>query len=158
MPYSAPASATDSQTDRPYQEETLISKASSPEKEIRQIRAGTPEARTVSRKAMNGNASLDRSSSGASFSTTARDFGPTTATVVYCSVTEVKVTSSSGHSVWDHSSSQSRTLAAPPVVVVMKYRSSSRRRVTPSSKTIPSGVHMTPYRPMPGLSFLKALV
>ena len=38
--------------------DTLISKASSPEKEIRQTRAGTPEARVVSRKAMNGKASL----------------------------------------------------------------------------------------------------
>ena len=51
---------------------------------------------------------------------TARDFGPTTAMVVHCSVTEVIVTSKVGHSVWCHSSSQSRTRAAPPVVVVMK--------------------------------------
>ena len=39
MPNSAPAAKTSSQTRRPYQPETLISKASSPEKEIRQIRA-----------------------------------------------------------------------------------------------------------------------
>ena len=104
----------------PYQPETLISKASSPEKEIRQIRAGMPDASVVSRNVMNGNASLATSSSGATLATTSRDRGPTTATVVHCSVTEVQVTSSVGHSVCCHSSSQSSTRAAPPVVVVMK--------------------------------------
>jgi hypothetical protein len=74
----------------------------------------------VSRKAMKGNASADRSTSGASWATTWRDRGPTTAIVDHCSVTEVQWTSSSGHSVCSHSSSQSRTPAAPPVVVVMK--------------------------------------
>ena len=69
---------------------------------------------------MNGNASLETSRSGASSATTSRDLGPTTAMVEYCSVTEVKTTSSSGHSVCDHSSSQSSTFAAPPVVVVMR--------------------------------------
>ena len=58
---------------------------------------------------MNGNASADRSRSGASRATTSRDRGPTTAIVAHCSVTEVQCTSSSGHSVCSHSSSQSRT-------------------------------------------------
>ena len=98
---------------------TLTSKASSPENEIRQIRAGTPFARVVSRKPMNSKASFDTSRSGAIFAMTSRDRGPATATVDHCSVTEVKTTSRSGHSVWCHSSSHSRTAAAPPVVVVM---------------------------------------
>ena len=66
---------------------------------MRQTRAGIPEASVVSRNAMNGNASLLTSRSGATLAMTARDFGPTTATVVHCSVTEVMVTSSDGHSV-----------------------------------------------------------
>ena len=74
----------------------------------------------VSRKVMNGKASLVTSSSGATLAITARDLGPTTAMVVHCSVTEVQCTSRLGHSVCCHSSSQSSTLAAPPVVVVMK--------------------------------------
>src|SRR3954447_5057762 len=101
---SSPASATDSQTCSPYQAGTLISKASSPEKEIRATLAGMPEASVVSRKAMNGKASLETSRPGTSLATTARDFGPTTAMVDHCSVTEVKTTSSSGHSVCSHSS------------------------------------------------------
>ncbi|GDY59959.1 hypothetical protein SVIO_105820 [Streptomyces violaceusniger] len=84
------------------------------------MRAGIPEARVVSRKAMKGNASFETSTSGARWATTSRDRGPTTAIVAHCSVTEVQWTSSSGHSVCSHSSSQSRTAAAPPVVVVMK--------------------------------------
>ena len=90
MPRSCPAAYTSSQTARPYQPDTLISKASSPENEIRQIRAGTPEPRVVSRKVMNGNASLDTSRSGATRATTSRERGPTTAMVVHCSVTEVQ--------------------------------------------------------------------
>ncbi len=93
---------------------------------------------------MKGKASWETSRSGATRAITSRDLGPTTAMVLHCSVTDVNTTSSSGHSVWCHSSSQSRTLAAPPVVVVMKNRSSARRRVTPSSKIIPSAVHMSP--------------
>ena len=91
---------------------------------MRQIRACTPEANVVSRNVMNGKASVSRppfpASCGATFAITARDFGPTTAIVVHCSVTDVKTTSKPGHSVWCHSSNQSSTLAAPPVVVVMK--------------------------------------
>jgi hypothetical protein len=74
----------------------------------------------VSRNVMNGNASLVTSRSGATRATTSRDRGPTTAIVVHCSVTEVQVTSRSGHSVCSHCSSQSSTPAAPPVVVVRK--------------------------------------
>ena len=44
---SAPASKMSSQTCWPYQPETLTSKASSPENEMRQTRAGMPEARVV---------------------------------------------------------------------------------------------------------------
>jgi hypothetical protein len=39
-----------------------------------------------------------------------------------------------------------------PVVVVMWKRCSPSREVTPSSKTIPSARHMTPYRHEPTLS------
>jgi hypothetical protein len=122
----------------------LISYASSPEKEIRQMRAGTPEASVVSRNVMNGNASRLTSSRGATRATTPRACGPTTAMVTHCSVTEVQYTRRSGHSVCSHSSSQSRTPAAPPVVVVMKKRSSASRTLTPSSRIIPSAVHITP--------------
>jgi hypothetical protein len=64
--------------------------------------------------------------------------------VVHCSVTDVKNTSMEGHSVWCSSSSQSSTFAAPPEVVVIRKRSSAMRIVTPSSKIMPSGEHMTP--------------
>ena len=111
---------------------------------MRTTRASMPEASVVLRYSMNPNPSFDTSSSGAILRMTSRDFGPTTAIVLYCSVAEVNTTSSSGHSVCDQSSSHSRTSAAPPVVVVMKKWSSAKRRVTPSSNTMPSGVHMTP--------------
>ena len=42
------------------------------------------------------------------------------ATVAHCSVTEVQKTSSSGHSVCSHSSSQASTRAAPPEVVLIR--------------------------------------
>ena len=87
-----------------------------------------------------------------SVATTSRARGPTTATVVHCSVTLVACTRSSGHSVCSHSSRWSRTGAALPVVVVMWNRSSDSRDVTPSSKTIPSARHMSPYRHDPTLS------
>src|SRR5690625_2783004 len=141
---SAPASATASHTARPYQESTAISQASSPEKEIRLALAGMPEARVMSRNSMNLKPSAEKSSSGASLLMTSRDLGPTTAMVAYCSVTEVANTSSSGHSVCNHSSIQSSTSAAPEVVVCMKYRSSARRRVTPSSKIMPSADSIGP--------------
>ena len=88
--------------------------------------------------------SFETSRPGATFAMTSRERGPATVIVDHCSVTEVKTTSSSGHSVCDHSSSQSSTFAAPEEVVVMKKASSASRRVTPSSKIMPSGVHMTP--------------
>jgi hypothetical protein len=59
-------------------------------------------------------------------------------------VTEVQYTLRDGHSVCSHSSIQSRTAAALPVVVVSRNRSSARRITVPSSKTIPSGRHITP--------------
>ena len=118
---------------------------------MRNTRPGVP-AMTASRQVMNGNASFETSRSGASAATTSRERGPTTATVAHCSVTLVAWTRSSGHSVWSHSSRWSRTAAALPVVVVMWNRSSPIRVVTPSSKTIPSARHMTPYRHEPTLS------
>ena len=92
---------------------------------------------------MNGKLSA---SSGISVSraSRARESGPTTATVAHCSVTEVSQTRSSGHSVWSHSSIHASTGAALPVVVVQTNRSSPTRITTPSSKTIPSGLHITP--------------
>ena len=88
---------------------------------------------------------------GASAATTSRDRGPTTATVAHCSVTLVARTRSSGHSVWSHSSRWSRTGGGvagrrrhvEPVV--------GEPAVTPSSKTIPSSRHITPYRHEPDL-------
>ncbi len=112
----------------------------------------------ASRQVMNGKASMATSSPGASAATTSRDRGPTTATVAHCSVTLVARTRSSGHSVWSHSSRWSRTGAALPVVVVMWNRSSASRDVTPSSKTIPSSRHITPYRHAPTLSVENVFV
>src|SRR5439155_503087 len=74
--------------------------------------------------------------------TTSRARGPTTATSAQWSVTDVRWTRSSGHSVCSHSSIQSRTAAAPPVVVVASQRSSPRCMTTPSSKTMPSALHI----------------
>jgi hypothetical protein len=107
---------------------------------------------------MNGNAVASSERPGASACSTSRERGPTTAIVAHCSVTDVAWTRSSGHSVWSHSSSQSRTAAALPVVVVMRYRSSASRLVTPSSKTMPSARHMSPYRHDPTLSDENAFV
>ncbi len=157
MPYSAPAASTASQTARPYQLGTLSSYASSPEKLIRATRAGTPPT-SASRQVMNGNAALSTSSAGATAPTTARDSGPTTATVAQCSVTDVQCTRRSGHSVWSHSSSHSSTAAALPVVVVMTNRSSAIRMATPSSNTIPSTRHISPYRQLPTLRLLIRFV
>ncbi len=112
----------------------------------------------ASRQVMNGKASRDTSRPGQTAATTSLDRGPTTATVAHCSVTLVARTRSSGHSVWSHSSSQSRTAAALPVVVVMWNRSSARRDVTPSSNTIPSARHISPYRHEPTLSVEKRFV
>ena len=64
--------------------------------------------------------------------------------VAHCSVTEVRWTRSSGHSVWTHSSIQSRILAAFPVVVVSRKCSSAMRITVPSSITMPSTPHITP--------------
>ena len=135
---------TASQTAGPWGVATLSSKASSPENEMRNTRPSTP-AMTASRQVMNGKASLrDVEVRGTRAATTSRERGPTTATVDHCSVTLVQRTRSSGHSVWSHSSRWSRTAAALPVVVVMWNRSSASREVTPSSKTIPSGRHISP--------------
>jgi len=60
------------------------------EEEIRQMRAGTPDASVVSRNVMNGNASRLTSSRGATRATTPRACGPTTAMVAHCSVPEVQ--------------------------------------------------------------------
>ena len=49
-----------------------------------------------------------------------------------------------GHSVWWYISSHSSTRAAPPVVVVMRKWLSPRQAVTPSSKTMPSSLHIRP--------------
>jgi hypothetical protein len=144
MPCGAPAAITASQTSRPRRPSTLISYASSPEKEIRQTRAGMP-ATSASRMSMKRNASLETSRPGASAPITSRERGPTTATVAHCSVTDVQCTRSSGHSVCSHSSNHSITAAALPVVVVTRKRSSASRMWTPSSNTIPSGLQSTPY-------------
>ena len=73
-----------------------------------------------------------------------RAFGPVIVIATQLSVVELKYTSSSGHSVWCHSSIQSSTPAAPPVVVVMWKWFSARQAVTPSSITMPSSLHMRP--------------
>ena len=101
-------------------------------------------SRLVSRHAMNGNASLPRSTSLNTAPTTSRDFGPTTGKVCHCSVTDVNRTRRCGHSVCSHSSIQSRILAAPPVVVNAMNRSSANRMTVPSSMTMPSTPHITP--------------
>ena len=119
MPNGTPAAITASHAASPHQFGTLTSKASSPEKLTRTIRAGMP-AMSASRIAMKGKLSLSTASSGASVAITSRDFGPTTAIVTHCSVTDVSRTRRSGHSVWRYSSMWSSTFAAPPVVVVQR--------------------------------------
>ncbi len=107
---------------------------------------------------MKGNAALATSTAGKSAPMTSRERGPTTGKVAHCSVTEVQRTRSSGHSVWSHSSIQSSTFAAPPVVVMTRKRSSARRSTVPSSMTMPSMPHMTPYRTAPAFSVLIMFV
>ncbi|MOA01690.1 hypothetical protein D3C78_1211110 [compost metagenome] len=75
----------------------LISYDSSPVNEMRNTRAGTPATRP-SFQLMNGNASLSRSISVTSLSSL-RLFGPDRVRVAQWSVTEVKYTFRSGHSV-----------------------------------------------------------
>ncbi|MNP33385.1 hypothetical protein D3C76_1266220 [compost metagenome] len=67
---------------------------------------------------MNGKASLSMSMSVSSLNSL-RLLGPDRVMVAQWSVTEVKYTFISGHSVWWYSSSHCSTRAAPPVVVVM---------------------------------------
>ena len=153
----SPAAITASHSARPYVPATLTSNASSPEKLTRHTRAGMPAA-SVSRIAMNGKPSRLTSRPGASAPTTSRERGPTIATVAHCSVTEVSRTRSSGHSVCSHSSSQSSTAAALPVVVVARKRSSASRIDTPSSSTIPSAPHSSPYLHAPTASLEKSPV
>ena len=143
MPKSDPAACRASQRPTASQPLTLISKASSPEKLIRQTRAASP-ATTASRQVMNGNASFSTARSGATRDRTSRDRGPTRATVAHCSVTLVSRTARWGHSVCSHSSIQSRTVAALPVVVVSTNRSADKRMTVPSSIAIPSTPHITP--------------
>ena len=107
---------------------------------------------------MNGNASLETSTSGKTAPMTSRERGPTTGNVAHCSVTDVQCTRSCGHSVCSHSSIQSRIFAAPPVVVRTRKRSSARRSTVPSSITIPSTPHMTPYRTDPTFRLLIRFV
>ncbi|MNP70872.1 hypothetical protein D3C76_1671660 [compost metagenome] len=64
--------------------------------------------------------------------------------VAQWSVTEVKYTFRSGHSVCRYSSIHCSTRAAPPVVVVMMKWLSPTQAVTPSSKTMPSSLHIRP--------------
>ena len=143
MPYgvTSPAPWIASQSSSPRRPSTFTSNASSPEKLTRATRAGMP-ATSPSAIAMNGKLSL---SSGIAVSParSSRESGPATATVAHCSVTEVSHTRSSGHSVWSHSSMWSSTPAALPVVVVQRKRCSPTRITTPSSNTIPSGLHMS---------------
>ena len=89
MSRSAPAASSASHSASPSQPLTLTSKASSPEKLIRQTRARSP-ATAPSRQVMNGNASLSTASSGATRASTSRERGPTRATVAHCSVTDVQ--------------------------------------------------------------------
>src|SRR3712207_7442078 len=77
---------------------------------------------------MKGKASFETSTCGKTAPMRSRERGPTTGKVHQFSVTEVQWTRSSGHSVWAHSSIQSRIFAAPPVVVRTRKRSSARRR------------------------------
>ena len=116
-------------------------------------------ATSASRQAMNGKPSLSTARPGASAAQhVAGARARRAATVAHCSVTEVQCTRSSGHSVCSHSSIQSSTAAALPVVVVTRKRSSARRMTVPSSKTMPSGRHITPYRIVPTFSVLIMLV
>ncbi len=151
MSCGAPAAATASHSAAPHQAGTVSSKASSPENDTRATRPGRP-ARSASRCAMKAKPSADQSSSGASASTTARERGPATATVAQWSVCEVQTTSRWGHSVRSHSSSVSSTAAALPVVVDISQSVSESRIVVPSSTTIPSRPHITPYRTLPTAS------
>src|SRR5699024_7764627 len=156
MSYGAPASYSASHTWRPCHQGTLISKASSPEKLIRHTRASHP-ATMPSRQDMNPKLSLSTSMS-VTVDSTSRDFGPARATVANCSVTEVRYTCRCVHSVCSQSSSQASTLAALPDVVVTRYRYSPVRVTVPSSNTMPSAVHITPYRIRPTLRVLIMLV
>src|SRR6056297_3009453 len=61
-----------------------------------------------------GSASMSSKSSAASSGLS----GPQSDATAHCSVTDVRYTFSSGHSVWRYSSSQAMTPAAPPEVVV----------------------------------------
>src|SRR6202022_3485937 len=70
-----------------------------------------------SRTAMNGKLCASMAIFGKSAATTSRERGPTTATSAQWSVTDVRRTRRSGHSVCSHSSIQSRTAAAPPAAV-----------------------------------------
>lgn len=74
----------------------------------------------VSRQVMNPNASLDTSRSVVTAASTSRERGPTNGMVTQCSVTDVAVTRSCGHSVCSHSCIHSRIFAALPVVVVTR--------------------------------------
>jgi hypothetical protein len=91
MPNGWPASSSASQTWRPCQPATCTSKASSPEKETRASRAGTP-ATSPSRQVMNGNAAREMSVSVPAVRSRARALGPATAMVAHCSVTLVQWT------------------------------------------------------------------
>ncbi len=144
MPYgvASPASRIASHSSSPRRPSTLTSNASSPEKLTRQTRAGMP-ATSPSAIAMNGKLSVSSGSLPSAPASTSRESGPATATVAHCSVTDVSQTRRSGHSVWSHSSMWSSTPAALPVVVVQRYRSSPTRITTPSSKTMPSALHIT---------------
>ena len=122
---------------------TFTSKASSPEKLIRASRTGTPP-RSVSCQVMKPNAAAEASISGKTAVITSRERGPATGNVAQWSVTEVRCTRRSGHSVCSHSSIQSGTVAAPPVVVETRKRSSASRITVPSSSTIPSARHSSP--------------
>ena len=86
---------------------------------MRKIRAGTP-ATVPLRTDMKGNAPSDRSTSSQTFCSTRRARGPLIDTVAQWSVTDVRYTFMSGHSVCSHRSSQVMTVAAPDVVVCIR--------------------------------------
>ena len=69
---------------------------------------------------MKGNAATERSTSSHIFSMTRRARGPLIDTVAQWSVTDVRYTFMSGHSVCSHRSSQAMTVAAPDVVVCIR--------------------------------------
>ena len=143
MPYgvTSPAPWIASHSSSPRRPSTFTSNASSPEKLTRTTRAGMP-ATSPSAIAMNGRLSLS-SGIAVSRASRSRESGPATATVAHCSVTDVSQTRRSGHSVCRYSSMWSSTRAALPVVVVVRKRCSPTRMTTPSSKTIPSGLHIS---------------